>query len=149
MANVYRIAKWLETFETSDSRRNKTLSWVSWPLDSTNGYNDLVETFGDEAPLIYGAWCALVRFAAEPGMKQQTYVNHAGVRRLTPRECERLQGFPDDWTRYDAEGNEIADSARYRMCGNAVAVPVVEWIGRRIVAATDSPNANPPNQRTK
>jgi hypothetical protein len=65
MDRVYRIAKWLETFETSDSRRNKTLSWVSWPLDSTNGYNDLVETFGDEAPLIYGAWCALVRFAAK------------------------------------------------------------------------------------
>lgn len=65
MDRVYRVAKWLETFETSDSRRNKTLSWVSWPLDSSNGYNDLVETFGDDAPLIYGAWCALVRFAAK------------------------------------------------------------------------------------
>lgn len=50
-----------------------------------------------------------------------------GVRRLTPRECERLQGFPDDWT----EGQ--SDSARYRQLGNAVAVPVVEWILRRLV----------------
>ena len=49
-----------------------------------------------------------------------------GVRRLTPRECERLQGFPDDWT----AGH--ADSRRYQMLGNAVAVPVAEWIGRRL-----------------
>ena len=51
-----------------------------------------------------------------------------GVRRLTPRECERLMGFPDDWTAGQS------DSARYRQLGNAVAVPVAEWIARRIVA---------------
>lgn len=57
-----------------------------------------------------------------------------GVRRLTPRECERLQGFPDcDFTRWDAGDKEISDSARYRMLGNAVSVPVAEWIGRRIM----------------
>ncbi len=50
----------------------------------------------------------------------------AAVRRLTPTECERLQGFPDGWT----EGH--SDSQRYRMLGNAVAVPVAEWILRRI-----------------
>lgn len=55
------------------------------------------------------------------------------VRRLTPRECERLQGFPDDWTRWRADGTEVADGPRYRMCGNAVTVNVAEWIGRRIV----------------
>ena len=49
------------------------------------------------------------------------------VRRLTPTECERLQGFPDGWT----DGQ--ADSARYRQMGNAVAVPAVEWIMRRLV----------------
>ena len=54
------------------------------------------------------------------------------VRRMTPRECERLQGFPDDWTRWRANGSEIADGPRYRMCGNAVTVNVAEWIGRRI-----------------
>ena len=41
------------------------------------------------------------------------------VRRLTPTECERVMGFPDDWTRYAADGREISDSARYRMLGNA------------------------------
>lgn len=55
------------------------------------------------------------------------------VRRLTPRECERLQGFPDDWTRWDAEGKEISDSARYRMLGNAVTVTVTEWLGQQIL----------------
>jgi len=52
----------------------------------------------------------------------------AGVRRLTPTECERLQGFPDGWTAGQA------DAHRYRQMGNAVCVPVVEWIGRRAVA---------------
>lgn len=56
-----------------------------------------------------------------------------GCRRLTPRECERLQGFPDDWTRWGADGEEISDSARYKMIGDAVTVPVAEWIGRRIM----------------
>lgn len=53
------------------------------------------------------------------------------VRRLTPVECERLQGFPDNWT----DGQ--SDSARYKQMGNAVAVPVVEWIMRRLVAADE------------
>lgn len=54
----------------------------------------------------------------------------ATVRRLTPVECERLQGFPDQWT----EGQ--ADSHRYKQLGNAVAVPVVEWIIQRFMQAT-------------
>jgi DNA (cytosine-5)-methyltransferase 1 len=58
----------------------------------------------------------------------------AGVRRLTPRECERLMGWADDWTRWDANGKEIADSHRYRMCGNGVVSPVAEWIGRQLLA---------------
>src|SRR4030067_944630 len=50
--------------------------------------------------------------------------NYDGVRRLTPTECERLQGFPDGWT------TGQADSTRYRQLGNAVAVPCAEWIGK-------------------
>ena len=51
------------------------------------------------------------------------------VRRLTPRECERLQGFPDDWTLLD---EKTPDSPRYRGCGNAVCRNVAEWLGTRI-----------------
>lgn len=54
------------------------------------------------------------------------------VRRLTPRECERLQGFPDDWTASQS------DSQRYKQMGNAVAVPVVQWIVDRLVAVNDN-----------
>lgn len=53
-----------------------------------------------------------------------------GVRRLMPIECERLQGFSDNWTA------GFSDSARYRMLGNAVSVPVAEWIARRIMQCT-------------
>ena len=57
------------------------------------------------------------------GTKQSTgVVMESTVRRLTPVECERLQGFPDDWTAGQS------DSTRYKQMGNAVAVPVVEWV---------------------
>lgn len=64
------------------------------------------------------------------------------VRRLTPVECCRLQGFPDDWNAegIDASGKHIAmaDSSRYKQLGNAVTVNVAEWIARRILTATSS-----------
>ena len=53
------------------------------------------------------------------------------IRRLTPLECERLQGFPDSWT--DIPG--ASDSARYKALGNSVAIPCVEFIMGRITAA--------------
>ena len=56
------------------------------------------------------------------------------VRRLTPRECERLQGFPDDYTLVEYRGKLAADGPRYRALGNSMAVPVMRWIGRRIAA---------------
>jgi site-specific DNA-cytosine methylase len=58
-----------------------------------------------------------------------------GVRRLTPLECERLQGWPDEHTRWMAEGLPIPDSHRYQMIGNGVASPCAEWIGHRMVEA--------------
>ncbi|MDR2695170.1 MAG: DNA cytosine methyltransferase [Deltaproteobacteria bacterium] len=57
---------------------------------------------------------------------------HSAVRRLTPRECERLQGFPDDFTLIPYRGKPAADGPRYRALGNAIAVPVIRWIGARI-----------------
>ncbi len=56
------------------------------------------------------------------------------VRRLTPRECERLQGFPDDYTLVEYRGKLAADGPRYRALGNSMAVPVMHWIGARIAA---------------
>jgi DNA (cytosine-5)-methyltransferase 1 len=56
------------------------------------------------------------------------------VRRLTPRECERLQGFPDDYTLVEYRGKLAADGPRYKALGNSMAVPVMRWIGQRIAA---------------
>ncbi len=61
------------------------------------------------------------------------------VRRLTPTECERLQGFPDQWTDVPYRGREHApDSPRYKALGNSMAVPVMAWIGRRIQQAEEA-----------
>lgn len=59
-------------------------------------------------------------------------VAHSGVRRLTPRECERLQALPDDWTLIS---EKTPDSRRYSALGDAVTASVAEWIGRRLVLA--------------
>ena len=57
-----------------------------------------------------------------------------GVRRLTPRECERLQGFPDDYTLVTHRNKLAADGPRYKALGNSMAVPCMRWIGERIAA---------------
>ena len=60
------------------------------------------------------------------------------VRRLMPVETERLQGFPDSWTLVPKpNGKLMADSPRYRMIGNSMAVPVLKWIGERIQAVRE------------
>ena len=50
------------------------------------------------------------------------------IRKLTPRECERLQAFPDDWTKYGKDGELISDTQRYKCCGNAVTTNVITAI---------------------
>ncbi len=74
--------------------------------------------------------------AGDPAFTLQSAHSHAvqsgmQVRRLTPRECERLQGFPDDYTLIPGKA---ADGPRYKALGNSMAVPVMRWIGERIDA---------------
>jgi len=61
------------------------------------------------------------------------------VRRLTPLECERLMGWPDDHTRYKDDGTEQADTHRYKQCGNGVASPVAKWIAQHILNIPKDP----------
>lgn len=73
----------------------------------------------------------------EPSFTLQAAHSHAvistsAVRRLTPRECERLQGFPDDYTLVPHRKKPAADGPRYKALGNSMAVPVMRWIGERI-----------------
>lgn len=56
------------------------------------------------------------------------------VRRLTPTECERLDGFPDDWTKYGASGKAMSDTMRYKALGNSIAVPCADRVFAGIVA---------------
>ena len=73
---------------------------------------------------------------AEMGDNQPCVMHNTVVRRLTPVECERLQGFPDGWTDIPWNGKEHApDSRRYKALGNSMAVPVMRWIGKRMMEA--------------
>ena len=76
----------------------------------------------------------LVKGGGKPGQGYQAARINATVRRLTPRECERLQGFPDDWTLITVRGKPAADGSRYKVTGNSMAVNVMRWIGDRIAA---------------
>ena len=67
------------------------------------------------------------------GAQGQAIQQQMAVRRLTPRECERLQGFPDDYTLVPYRGKPAADGPRYKALGNSWAVPCARWIGERIV----------------
>lgn len=71
--------------------------------------------------------------------RQQTMAvgDATAVRRLTPVECERLQGLPDEWTA-TSNGKPQADSPRYKQLGNCLAVPVFEWVARRLVAVDEA-----------
>ena len=125
----------------------------------------------DEVRLVGGDGQIVGALAAQPGMKQTSYIAFTAaearrtgtiqgsetvptltsqakggdtepcvsygsqVRRLTPMECERLQGFPDGWTDIKTNGKPTPDGPRYKAIGNSMAVPVMRWIGERIHAS--------------
>ncbi len=70
--------------------------------------------------------------ASQGGGDKPHVLTPMAVRRLTPRECERLQGFPDDYTLIPYRNKPAADGPRYKAMGNSMAVPVMRWIGQRI-----------------
>lgn len=75
--------------------------------------------------------------------KERPLIGTSVVRRLTPMECERLQGFPDDWSKYGTNDNgnvyELSDSARYKLQGNSICRPFWTWLMRRIAAQYERP----------
>jgi DNA (cytosine-5)-methyltransferase 1 len=76
-----------------------------------------------------GAPCHTLHKGAERSVVASPVIE---VRRLTPLECERLQGFPDDYTAIPYRGKPAADGPRYKALGNSMAVPCMSWIGRRL-----------------
>lgn len=87
-------------------------------------------TSGNCGVMEQGDKTACINTATDPN--QNIVKLGAAVRRLTPRECERLQGFPDDYTLIPYRGKPAADGPRYKALGNSMAVPVMRWIGQRI-----------------
>jgi DNA (cytosine-5)-methyltransferase 1 len=83
---------------------------------------------------------ALGRGGGKPGQGYPAVREGLSVRRLTPTECERLQGFPDGFTQIpwrNKEPENCPDGPRYKALGNSMAVPVMKWIGERIQAVED------------
>jgi len=74
------------------------------------------------------------------GSKQNwdSYEVEGTIRRLTPLECERLQGFPDNWTEFADDGQKVSDTQRYKMCGNAVTTNVVQAVVTEILLQDES-----------
>ena len=97
----------------------------------TTDYLVSVNADGGHSKYTEGIFGTLNRCGGEMGGGGESLVvePHYIVRRLTPTECERLQGFPDHWTKYGADSEkEIADTPRYQMLGNSVAIHVVQFI---------------------
>lgn len=95
------------------------LAEVIYAFDTQFGSNAAV--FEDQSPTLKSTQQS--PSIAPPGL---------AVRRLTPLECERLQGWPDNHTRWTADGKEQADTNRYKQCGNGVASPVAKWVGEQL-----------------
>ena len=136
-----------------DSRHaNKSVS-----QDGQNGHLHQIGTIGKdaEATRVYDTTHTIITKQGTP-KNNQTYAsclsggahsggNHsdmdllklnqaASIRRLTPTECERLQGFPDGWTSHGADGTPISDTQRYKLMGNAISIPIVKLIAERLIA---------------
>lgn len=97
------------------------------------------------------AYCLYACSARHTGTDwSRTYVSYPDgrVRRLTPLECERIQGFPDGWTipKMKIDDVEKLDTLRYHALGNAVTVNVAEWLARRIIATQPQQKAEAPPQ---
>ncbi len=122
-------------------------SRITGPLDVAPTVAAKFGTGGGNVPLVSSIAQADVagpldaHYYKGPGSRQggeREYVAHApamAVRRLTPVECERLQGFPDNWSQIPWKGKpseQCPDGPRYKCAGNSMAVPVMRWIGEQI-----------------
>ena len=97
----------------------------------------VLNTYTDSSFGAYREGCGTLKASGGAlGGGSETLVREGStLRRLTPVECERLQGFPDNWTRIEWRGKakeQCPDSLRYKAIGNSMAVPVMRWIGDRI-----------------
>lgn len=90
---VWEIAKWESVFEKAESRRHKTLNWISMPISFTsNGYQSLLDEFQTDAPAVYGAWCVLCAYAAQQPTRGRLATTQG--RPIAWPTIARVTGFP-------------------------------------------------------
>jgi DNA (cytosine-5)-methyltransferase 1 len=134
--------------QTLDTHCNQAVIQIGTKLNSNNGtqphqQDRIYDSEGISPALMRGKSDLIVKigdFRNDEGYRERKDGNSPTlnararnkIRRLTPIECERLQGFPDNWTKYGTKG-EISDSQRYKMCGNAVTVDVVQSVAKNIL----------------
>lgn len=119
---------------TLQAAHSHAVAWSIMPMNSGKDYKARPTEVAQ--PIMAGG--------PTSGNQGGDYICGSAVRRLTPRECERLQGFPDDWTLIPYRGkpgDQCPDGPRYKALGNSMAVPVMRWIGERI-AAVEAFNAS-------
>ena len=109
----------------SHSANNENIGAVAYSIREDAKANTFSATETDTALAVQALQPSPQSHHAQIFLAEETM-----IRRLTPMECERLQGFPDGWT----EGQ--ADTHRYKQMGNAVAVPVVSWLVNRLMEAS-------------
>jgi site-specific DNA-cytosine methylase len=103
---------------------------VSYTLDATGLQGVAVDTYNFS---IQGNVAStMTADMGGPTHSGPKVMHNMAVRRLTPTECERLQGFPDGYTDIKPNGKQTPDGPRYKALGNSMAVPVMRWIGERI-----------------
>ncbi len=126
----------IQTAHTSSNGDDINQDNIAYTLDQTQGQAvAFAQNSRDEVRIQGGDGQITGALSANEGMKQRTYIAGSVVRRLTPIECERLQGFEDEFTRIpwrNKSAEECPDGPRYKAIGNSMAVPVMHWLGQRI-----------------
>ena len=119
------------TFSATEIETARSLSAVRPSVQSHHAQTFITQAYDEYNDKLGGD----VHHALRAGTKQSTGVLEPTmqVRRLTPIECERLMGWPDNHTLHRADGGVNSDTARYKMCGNGVASPVAQWIAEQIL----------------
>lgn len=128
----------LQTANTNANGRGVSEE-TAYTLDSANGQAVAVHENNRNELREMEVFSSLTQGGGKPGQGKPTVRQGLSVRRLTPRECERLQGFPDDYTLIsyrNKPAENCPDGPRYKALGNSMAVPVMRWIGQRIESVT-------------
>jgi DNA (cytosine-5)-methyltransferase 1 len=131
---VHGVAKPMVVHGTQDP----CVSDIAFAQGRNSGGENVVFAPADVGPSMGASGPPYSRTGNERVEADALAIHNMAVRRLTPMECERLQGFPDTYTDIKPNGKNTPDGPRYKALGNSMAVPVMAWIGKRIQEVENS-----------